>query len=316
MRFPKSEFFPPVPKKSGIAIHHTVGGTARSTFRWWMKDKSRAGLRRTVGTAYIIGRDGTIYEIFDPAGWAFQFGLDWSTSKRIKFEQRFIGIEIASEGGLTESDGKLYCFDRTSPKTRKNKAQAFDYGKAYRGYRYFDEYETEQLDALIALIDHLLDKFAIKRQVPSKFFDYYGERLAKFEGVIGHAMVRRDKSDPAPLRSLWDRIIEECDVKATEVTPPKRVGRPTMSEQQLDKLFAYNVEQIDRLYVPAGSVVKGLMMELARRDTYIRLFNPAPGGHMVEYEFLQGVRSLVQRIGRALGLKAVTQSLLQVSNGC
>jgi N-acetyl-anhydromuramyl-L-alanine amidase AmpD len=316
MRFPKSEFFPAVPRKSGIAIHHTVGGTARSTFRWWMRDKTRAGLRRPVGTAYIIGRDSTIYEIFDPAGWAFQFGLEWSTSKRIKFEQRFIGIEIASEGGLTESDGRLYCFDRTSPKTRKNKKDAFDYGKPYRGYRYFDGYEPEQIDSLIALVDHLLDKFAIKRQVPAEFFDYYGERLAKFEGVIGHAMVRRDKSDPAPLESLWQRIIAECDVTPAKVTTPKRAGRPTMSEQELDELFRHNVEQIHRLYVPAGSVLKGLIMELARRDTYIRLLNPAPGGHLVEYEFVQGTRALVERIARALGFKAATESLLQVSNGC
>jgi N-acetyl-anhydromuramyl-L-alanine amidase AmpD len=281
-----------------------------------MRDKTRAGLRRPVGTAYIIGRDGTIYEIFDPAGWAFQFGLDWPTSRRIKFEQRMIGIEIASEGGLTESDGKLFCFDRTSPKTRKNRKDAFDYGKPYRGYRYFDEYEPEQLDALVALIDHLLDKFAIKRRVPARFFDYYGERLAKFEGVIGHAMVRRDKSDPAPLEKLWDRIMAECGVKPIKVSAPKRVGRPTMSERELDDLFRHNVEQIDRLYVPAGSVVKGLIMELSRRDTYIRLTNPALGGHMVEYEFVQGTRSLVKRVGRALGFKSVTKSLLQVSNGC
>jgi len=62
-------------------------------------------------------------------------------------------------------------------------------------------------------------------------------------------------------------------------------------------------------------MVKGLIMELERRDTYIRLDNPAPGGRMVEYQIVQGVKSLVERVANALGFKTVTDSLLQVSNG-
>ena len=111
LRFPDGEYFPAARKKTGIAIHHTVGGTAGSTFAWWLKDRTRAGNRRVVGTAYIIDRDGTVYQVFEPTAWAFQFGLKWPPARQMKFEQRFIGIEIASEGGLTEFDGDLYCFD-------------------------------------------------------------------------------------------------------------------------------------------------------------------------------------------------------------
>jgi hypothetical protein len=315
MRFPEGQCFPPVPTKSGIAIHHTVGGTARSTFDWWLNDKNNSGGSRIVGTAYIIDRNGTIHEVFDPACWAFQFGLDWPPARKIKFERRFIGIELASEGGLLESDGRLYSFDRISPKTAKPLGAAFDYGSPYRGYRYFDKYQPAQLDSLIQLIDHLLDRFAIERRLPAKVFDYYGERLANFTGIIGHAMVRHDKCDPAPVAALWQRITDECGVWPVAVNDPARPGRPVMSEQQAAELFQHNAAQIDQLYVPAGSMVKGLIMELERRDTYIRLDNPAPGGRMVEYHIVQGVKSLVERIGRALGFKAVTESLLQVPNG-
>ena len=64
----------------------------------------------------------------------------------------------------------------------------------------------------------------------------------------------------------------------------------------------------------AGSMVKGLIMELERRDTYIRLFNPAPGGHMVEYDLVQGIKNLVVWLANAMGFRAATQSLLQVRN--
>ena len=59
LRFPESEFFPPATGKSGIAIHHTVGGSARSSFEWWKQDTTKTGGRRRGGTAYIIDRDGT-----------------------------------------------------------------------------------------------------------------------------------------------------------------------------------------------------------------------------------------------------------------
>jgi hypothetical protein len=79
LRLPDGEFFPAARKKTGIALHHTEGGTAAST----------------------------IHQVFEPTAWAFQFGLKWPPARRMKFEQRFIGIEIASEGGLTEFDTRL-----------------------------------------------------------------------------------------------------------------------------------------------------------------------------------------------------------------
>jgi hypothetical protein len=30
-----------------------------------------------VATAYVIDRDGTVFELFDPAAWAFHLGLPW-----------------------------------------------------------------------------------------------------------------------------------------------------------------------------------------------------------------------------------------------
>ena len=155
LQLPEREFFPATRKKSGIAIHHTVGGSAFSTLDHWLKERTKAGKRRVVGTAYIIDRDGTVYQVFEPAAWAFQFGLEWSPARQLQFEQRFIGIELVSEGGLIEYVGRLYCFDRISPKTVKPRDEAFDHGEPYRGYRFFDKYEPAQIDQLVLLIMYL-----------------------------------------------------------------------------------------------------------------------------------------------------------------
>ena len=315
MRLPDGEFFPAVRKKTGLAIHHTVGGTALSTLNHWLKDRTKAGKRIMVGTAYIIGRDGTVHQVFEPTAWAFQFGLAWPPTWKLKFEQRFIGIELASEGGLTEFDGRLYCFDRVSPKTLKAHGDAVNCGKLYRGYRYFDKYEPSQIDSLVQLINHLCDTFSIERQVPYPLLDYYGKRLVDFKGIIGHTMVRQDKTDPVPLVSFWDRIITDCSLAPTTIPPADGPNVTHLGEEELDALFDSNILQIVKLAVAAGSLVKGLIMELERRDTYIRLFDAAPGGHRVEYKLVAGNQVIVKRLASAFGLERVTDSLLQVRHG-
>lgn len=164
--------------------------------------------------------------MFDPEGWAYQFGLRWPVARKLRFEQRFIGIEIASEGALVESDGQLYCFDRISDRTRKPAAEAYDHGTPYRGYRYFDRYEEPQIETLIALVNELCDRFAIPRRIPDRFLDYYGEQLESFEGVIGHNMVRPDKTDPLPDPAFWQRVVDGCGLTPVSIGAPHAAAVP------------------------------------------------------------------------------------------
>ena len=60
LRLPESEIQNIKNTKTGICLHHTVGGSAVSSFNWWLNDQ------RLVGTAYLIARDGKIHEVFDP----------------------------------------------------------------------------------------------------------------------------------------------------------------------------------------------------------------------------------------------------------
>ncbi|HOX24558.1 MAG TPA: peptidoglycan recognition family protein [Candidatus Krumholzibacteria bacterium] len=324
LRLPPDQYLPPSGPKTGIAIHHTVGGSARSTFDWWLRDGEQ------IGTAYLIERDGRIHEVFPPEAWAWQFGLKWSSARKIAFERRFIGIELASEGGLIERDGKLYCFERISPRCEKSRADAFDHGHPYRGYRYFDRYEKAQLDSLVALVDDLLGRFGIPRRRPDRPLDFHGEQLERFTGVIGHAMVRADKTDPAPDPELWERLTREIGIVAVNGggAPPAAApavaavaaGIPDDRPTPLDEtaqLFADNVTELNKLKPAAGSLVKCLIMELERdaRSTYIRLHDAVPGGHRVRYTFVRGRADLVGRLARALRFARVTDTELEVRGG-
>jgi hypothetical protein len=313
LRLPDGEYFAEPERKTGIAIHHTVCGAATTTVELWRNDRTPDGGRRRVATAYVVERDGTVFELFDPEHWAWHLGVRWPGPLRTAFEKRFIGIEIASEGGLTERDGVLYAFDQVAPHTLRAKAQSFDHGRPYRGYRWFDRYEPAQLAALGRLVDELCDRFPIPRCYPDRPFDYYGQALAAFEGVIGHAMVRSDKSDPAPDPVLWATLEDLARLAPTAVTPAPDAAAPRpLSHRDLDALFHENARRINAMSTAAGSMVKTLVMELERRRVYLRLADPAPGAHAIEYAVAQGDPGLVGRLARALGFHAVTDRLLEV----
>ncbi len=313
LRLSSDQYIHSKTNKTGICIHHTVGGSAKSTFNWWVKDQRR------VATAYIIGRDGEIFEVFDPEYWAFQFGLkstnEWTNDERYTFESRFIGIELASEGGLTESDGELYAYDKISDRTRKDPSEAFDYGALYRGYRFFDKYETEQKDSLIELMKDLFDKFGISKKVPSDKLAYYGKKVKDFEGVIGHTMVRKDKSDPAPDMDMWQRIISECGLTEVEINGNEVAATNKLNANDIEELFNQNMDQVDKMDIGSGSMVKQVVLELEEEKTYIKLSNAVEGGHTVDYQLLEGKKDLIYAFGNYLGFHKITENRIEVLSG-
>lgn len=88
----------------------------------------------------------------------------------------------------------------------------------------------------------------------------------------------------------------------------------SMNQQEIDALFEHNMQEINKMNVSAGSMIKGLIMELERknRNTYIKLRDAEKNGHTVYYDFVSGQRDLVVRLAKALGFKTVTDELLEV----
>lgn len=201
LRLADSRYYNTAHPKDLIVLHHTAGGSARSTFNWWQQSPSH------IATAFIIERDGEIFEFFDPKHWAYHLGLKGT---RGSVDKRSIGIEIASEGGLKESNGKLYKFDRVSA-SHEFKGDAYDHGSNWRGYRHFAAYTEGQVKSAILLTRHLLDEFGIERVTP-KDHNNFSEGHKAFRGVIGHHHVRSDKSDLHPGFD-WKRLISECSLR-------------------------------------------------------------------------------------------------------
>ena len=80
------------------------GGSARNAFDWWQTAQPQR-----IATAYLVERDGGVFEVFDPRFWAYHLGLV-GTGGRL--DRRSIGIELASEGRREERHGELLAFGR------------------------------------------------------------------------------------------------------------------------------------------------------------------------------------------------------------
>ena len=181
--------------KDLIVLHHTVGATARSTIAHFQNTDSK------VATAYVVERDGTIFEIFDPRHWAFHLGIK-GTGGRV--DRRSVGIEIASEGQLKKKGGRFMAFGGK----KRFDGKVYDHGEKWRREQYFAAYTPEQTDAVCRLVDHLCALFGIERRTPADRLSF-DEALVDYTGVIGHHHVRKDKTDLHPGFD-WDALVEKA----------------------------------------------------------------------------------------------------------
>lgn len=201
-RLTSDQYYPEKTTKNLIVLHHTVGGSAKSTFDYWQSTPDH------IATAYIVERDGTVYETFDPDCWAHHVGS--KDSRNVALNKRSIGIEIASEGALIKNKDTLYCFGVISQRTTWNKPFV-DLGKVWRSYQYFDPYDEPQLAAVIELVQHLKEKYHIQNRFPNNIIpnlsNYnYDPKYLDHVGICGHAHLRPDKSDVHPLFP-WDKLL-------------------------------------------------------------------------------------------------------------
>lgn len=207
LRLPLDQYLPDTQvKKNLIILHHTSGGSAKSTFDWWRTTPER------IGTAYIVERDGRVFEVFPPESWAYHLGIKGTGGS---VDRRAIGIEIASEGGLIENDklaapdGKLYAFGTVSKRT-EFRGSVLTLPNPWRGFRYFADYTPAALSSVFNLVKTLLRRFDIPRFVAR------GDAAdLDFAGVAGHCHFRRDKSDVHP-GFPWAELAFQCDLQISD----------------------------------------------------------------------------------------------------
>ena len=183
---PKNCYNPNLYVKNKIYLHHTISSTVESSWNWWSTQQN------FVSTAYIIDKDGYIYECFNPNYWAWHLG---KYASKI-YNKHSVGIELVNEGPLVrKSDGNYTWFDGKGKYETKN---VYTLNGIWRNYLYFATYPNKQIKATIELLKYLTDKFNIsKKMCPNLNFD---KKLIESNdyGIQYHCNVLDTNTDISP----------------------------------------------------------------------------------------------------------------------
>lgn len=193
-----NQFYKEATKKKRIILHHTAGGTAKSSIAWWNEKPDH------IATPYIIDRDGTIYETFEPKFWAYGLGLTNGT----EFEKSSIQIEMANYGWLSKIKGLYYAGAKEVPAERVQ-----EYKNPHRGQLYYERYTQAQINSVVFLIDKLSKDFGIN--IAENIAEFWHYQYPTNQTLISHTTVRKDKSDIHPQPDLIKAIYNYAGCKAT-----------------------------------------------------------------------------------------------------
>lgn len=200
-------------------LHHTVGLSAMSAWRWWNATPER------VGTAQIIDRDGSIWECFNPSMWAYHLGIVGDDNWH---EKHSINIELVGAGPLRLEEGEFRFYPLWPNKFRYNvipEEEVYEFHKPWKGHKYWHIYTEDQLESLKWLIGkNTLTFTSLKLDNDiDKIFEYNPDVVNDhIPGLWTHGTVRADKSDPFPYPPLI-KALKDVQSEITKVNKATRI---------------------------------------------------------------------------------------------
>jgi N-acetyl-anhydromuramyl-L-alanine amidase AmpD len=231
--------------KDKIILHYTIGHLRGDLATINKKDSH-------VSVPYLIARDGSIYELFNPEYWSYHVGRG-AVGGNGNMSKSGIGIELSNYGPLTlSSDGKqlLTAYTGKRKDVYCDVSQKKYYTKVdpkYRGCKYFATHTPAQYKALKELIDYLCKRF----DIPNRYFGHEtdGSRFKtfanaaeakKFKGICSHVNFRKTgKTDIGPAFD-WDKIAERIIFKID-------VGKDKMPKAKADKHLKEQIKKLSRV---------------------------------------------------------------------
>lgn len=222
VEFPHAQYFRVDHPKTQIVLHHSAGwDNARGMFRGWAEDKER------VATCCGIIDNGTIFQIFSSAYWAYHVNIASKGNKQVKedpiyapyfpkavdIENRTIGVEVCAWGGLVLIDGRYHTWasKRVNPKHKTeitvDERKVVYYPDGFRGYNYFEAYTDAELESLWKLLRHWCQRYSIPTCTVGDIFELNVDAFKGTPGIYTHCSYRIDKQDMHPQPELLKMLL-------------------------------------------------------------------------------------------------------------
>jgi len=174
-------------EKTAIVLHFTVGYLT-GDLATLIEQSSH------MSVPYVIGRNGTVYQLFDPKYWAYHLGRGTVGGNTVN-SKRTIAIELSNIGPLSRDNakelssiyGSRYC--DIVEKDYYTKLQT-----TYRKYSYYATFTDKQYETLSQLISYLCGKFNIPKRLIAEDQRYNifnsAEEATSFKGICSHVNFR------------------------------------------------------------------------------------------------------------------------------
>jgi N-acetylmuramoyl-L-alanine amidase len=191
--------------KERVVLHFT-SGYIRGDVRALTVPKPDPATR--VSVAFLLARDGNIYNLFSSTYWAYHLGPT-AVGGNTPMSRSSVAIEISNIGPLKLQGQMLIPAVATvSTDVYCSLNEAAYYRKvSYRGYSYYASFTETQYANLVTLLRYLTARFNIPRRFLPLASRYETRTdIPTFRGITSHVNFRPDKFDIGPAFD-WDRVI-------------------------------------------------------------------------------------------------------------
>ncbi len=244
-------YYDTVHPKERIVIHYTAG-TITSDIPTLTTNN------RHVSVAFVIARDGTVYQLFSSKFWSGHIGKGIGNTNTGNAQDKCsIGIELSNYGFLTERDGNLetyYSRQRNMQGLRgpmdvycslDDETEFIKLTQPFRQQKYYAAHTPAQYDSLIILLRYLTKQYNIPRQFLPEATRYETtDEVLKFKGIVSHVNYRPDgKWDIGPAFS-WGEVVKGVQAAAYKPAVSRAIKirhddgtKPISSEEDSEKFL-------------------------------------------------------------------------------
>jgi N-acetyl-anhydromuramyl-L-alanine amidase AmpD len=249
------------PKKR-IVLHFTAGNLRSDMMSLTTQD-------RHVSVAFVVARDGTIYQLHPSKGWSGHIGKGIGQAGKNLQDKASIGIELSNYAYLVPRNAQLETiYSRIkNPSTnvigpvdaycRLDQTDAFSkLDTPFREQVYYASYTPEQIESTIILLRFLTAKYNIPRAFPAieKRYTTFDD-VVSFNGIVSHINFRKNgKWDIGPAFD-WDTLIDGVtaptfvpvyqstvqpatrSVRARNANGTPSTAKRAISESKIDEVF-------------------------------------------------------------------------------
>jgi len=233
------------PKKR-IVLHFTAGNIRSDLGALTRNDYH-------VSTAFVIGRDGTIYQLFSSKYWSGHLGKGIGNEGTGNAEDKSsIGIELSNYGFLSEVNGNLETYysrqkgqnGATGPVDvycSLSDTKAYEkLDTAFRSQRYYAAHTDQQYNSLIILLRYLTAQYKIPRNFLPESLRYIATpEVLKFNGIVSHINYRKDGKWDIGQAFGWEKLIQGVQaekyvpVNPAPKSPASSIGLESVEEESM-----------------------------------------------------------------------------------